>query len=83
MLTHRVVTFDPWRSRVLSSSGTGSLSLWLSTRGNNCADWHFYVDFFKGALRSRIRTYDPLSCGRGDDSGGWGDWRLIPIIRAG
>jgi len=77
-VAHRVATYRRWRSRMLSAKGSGALSLIFSTEGNSCAEALVIVDLKDGRLRSRIRSYDPLGCGRGDDSGGFGEWRPIP-----
>ncbi len=63
---------------MLSAKGSAALSLVFSTGGNACAEAHVMVDFKDGRLRSRIQSYDPLGCGRHDDSGGFGEWRAIP-----
>jgi hypothetical protein len=63
---------------MLSENGSGGLSLIFSTEGDACAEALVIVDFKDGKLRSRIRSYDPLGCGPGDDSGGFGEWRAIP-----
>ena len=75
---HRVAMYEPWRNRIVRPHGDAWLGLWFSTRGDNCAEVQANVILRKGKLIGRIRTYDPLGCGRGDDSGGWGDWQRIP-----
>ena len=78
VLRHRVTMYADWRRWVLSPEGPGSMSLWFSTSGDSCAEAHVIVDVKDGRFRARIQSYNPLFCGRHDDSGGSGNLRLIP-----
>lgn len=78
-LKHVVITREGWTTRAFGRKGT--IFFVFSWRGNNCAETHVWVDVKDGALRARWRAWDPLGCGRGDDSGGWGEFYGKPRVR--
>lgn len=80
-LKHLVRTREGWSKRAFRRRGT--LRLVFSLRGDSCAEAEVVVDVARGRWRGRWRGYDPLGCGRGDDSGGYGEFlRRVPVRKS-
>lgn len=74
LLRHRIAMHGEWGTRVLRRKGAGELYLIFSTRGNNCAEQRVKIVKRDGELSAFIQAYDPVGCGRYDDSGAMSEY---------
>lgn len=72
ILRHVVTTREGWSRSTFDRFGYMFFN--FSTRGDSCAEYQAVVDTRNGQIRARWQSYDPLGCGRHDDSGGFSDF---------